>query len=97
MVDAINLIGVECAREIFTRAEREPVFLTGLIKELEGRFSKQTISKYIAQMEMVGVLISHWEKAENGRWRMYYSPGQAEWARMFREVIELEHREAEPR
>ena len=93
MAKASNLFGVQAARDIFELILEEKKCLTNLSSELGDDYAKQTIAKYVGQMELVGVLKANWEHDEDGRWRRYYSPGDAEWARLFKKIIELEKKE----
>jgi hypothetical protein len=54
--------------------------------------SKATIAKYLGEMELLGILGTTWTKGDDSRWRRCYCPGNTEWSRLFKEVIELENR-----
>jgi len=86
-----NLLGIEAVRAIYGLILAEPQYLTGLIKELP-EFSKQTISKYVGQMELSGIIVGNWMQGDDNRWRRYYVSGSSEWSRLLKEIVELEEK-----
>jgi len=73
------------SREIFRLVDQEKHTLEELHGKLE--YGKLTISKYIANMELSGIIQGRWEKGEDGYWRRYYRATNWEWARLLREII----------
>lgn len=94
MSEAVNLVGNPVARSIYRQVQKQSRCQTDLIKQLEPT-AKQTVAKYLGEMELMGILTATWSKGDDGRWRRCYSLGTTEWSRLFDEVIALEDRRKE--
>ncbi|MCQ2070024.1 MAG: hypothetical protein MJZ68_02720 [archaeon] len=59
----------EIAVRIYRYNQRnEPIYLTRLVEDLEGRISRATISKNLDQMFDLGIITGGWRKSDNGKW-----------------------------
>jgi hypothetical protein len=89
--EAVNLVGQPVARAIYNlvRDENNPKCLSSISENIRDT-SKQTIAKYLGEMELLGILRAEWVQGTDSRWRRCYSKGNTEWSRLFDRVIELE-------
>ena len=68
----------EIAVRIYRYNQRnEPIYLTKLVEDLEGKISRATISKNIDQMFDLGIITGDWQQS-NGKWiRTFSIAGEA--------------------
>ena len=81
----MNLLKDNESHQIFKVLDQERHSLSELGIKLE--YDKITVSKYISQMKMAGIVRPSWEKGEDNRWREYWRTSNNEWARLIREIL----------
>lgn len=86
-MSAYGILGNPTAYVLFKLMDCDRQYLGELFDKTI--FSKREISKYIAQMELAGIIRGDWERGDDRRWRRYYRATDNEWARLLREVIKL--------